>query len=185
MLCSCFPWGSFKTNDCNTSSIFCHSSNNTASYRQRNPQFSRHLSQSLQPAVGWPLAPAVPGSSRLTRLQLPTAPAPGRRRRRLLPFLLPRGEPQVANPTDLTIRFCKITHKDLPFAPAPPSLAPGRPARSTKCPSLLPGLARRNAGWGCFVSPLAQCKDLGNLKPHFGYSPARSCHFTKLARWEK
>lgn len=135
---------------------------------------------------GGPSLQLSPGAaSRLTRLQLPTAPAPGRRRRRLLPFLLPRGEPQVANPTDLTIRFCKITHKDLPFAPAPPSLAPGRPARSTKCPSLLPGLARRNAGWGCFVSPLAQCKDLGNLKPYFGYSPARSCHFTKLARWEK
>lgn len=181
MLCSCFPWGTFKTHDCNTSSIFRQSSNNTASYRQRNPQFSRHLPRSLQPAAGWPLATAAPGSSRLRRLRLPTRSRPGRRR--LLPFLLPRGEPQVANPTNLAIRFCKITYKDLPLAPVPPPPAPRLPARTTECPSFLPGLARRNAGWGCFVFSLAQRKDLGNLKPDVGYSPGPQLSFTKLAPW--
>lgn len=58
----------------------------------------------------------------------PPVPALGRRRR-FPPFLLPRGEPQVANPTNLAIRFCKITHKDLPFALATPPLPPAFPRR--------------------------------------------------------
>lgn len=97
----------------------------------------------------------------------PPVPALGRRRR-FPQFLLPRGEPQVANPTNLAIRFCKITHKDLPFAlatPPRPLPAPGRSASATKCPSLFPSLARRNVGWGCsfFPSPSARTSGIRSL----------------------
>lgn len=164
--------------------FFRQSSNNTASYRQREPQFSRHLPRSPQPAAGCPSLQLSPGAVDFRGSSSPPARAPGRRRRRLLPALLPRGEPQVANPTNLTVSVCKITHEGLPCAPAPPPPAPGRPAGTTKCPSPLPGPARRNAGWGGLVFPLAQGKDLGHLQPHVGSSPARRCHFTKLAARE-
>lgn len=90
-----------------------------------------------------------PPGSQFPRFQLPTHSAPGRRRR-FFPFLLPRGEPQVANPTNLAICLCKITHKDLPFAPAPPVRGP--PARVTKCPSSLPGLFTSGTRTGALFS---------------------------------
>lgn len=153
MLCFCFLWGSFKTNNCNTSSIFArvlitrHHTGN-AIHSSQDIRHGHYIRQRGGLSLPLPSSAAdFRGSNSLP------APAPGRRRRRLPPFLLPRGEPQVANPTNLAIHFCKITHKDLPFAPMPPPPAPGRPASTTECPSLLPGLARRNAGWGCLFSP--------------------------------
>lgn len=110
---------------------------------------------------GGPSLPLLPTAADFRGSNSLPAPAPGRRRRRLPPFLLPRGEPQVANPTNLAIRFCKITHKDLPFPPAPPPPAPGPPVRATKCPSLLLGLARRNAGWGCLFFPSPSARTSG------------------------
>lgn len=153
MLCFCFPWVSFKTPNCNTSSIFAmvpttlHHRGN-AIHSSQDIHHGHYIRQWGGPSLPLPSSAAdFRGSNSLT------APIPGRRRRRLLPFLLPRGEPQVANPTNLAIRFCKITHKDLPFAPVPPPPAPDRRASTTKCPSLLPGFARRNAGWDCLFSP--------------------------------
>lgn len=163
MLCFCFPWGSFKTNNCNTSSIFArvlitrHHTGN-AIHTSQDIHHGHYIRQRGGLSLPLPSSAAdFRGSNSLP------APAPGRcrRRRRLPPFLLPRGEPQVANPTNLAIRFCKITHKDLPCAPRPPPPSTGHPASTTKCPSLLPGLARRNAGLGLFVFPLPSARTLG------------------------
>lgn len=90
---------------------------------------------------GGPSLTLPPSAADFRGSNSPPVPALGRRRR-FLPFLLPRGEPQVANPTNLAIRFCKITHKDLPFALATlplPSSRAGSPGQSHKVSFSLPG----------------------------------------------
>lgn len=130
--------------------FFRQSSNNTASYRQREPQFSRHLPRSPQPAAGWPLAPAVPGSSRLPRLQLPTGSRPG-----------PPPPPPSPSPapsrratgckSNQPHRQCLQNHsrRSALRARAPSSRA-GSPGRDHKVPFSPPGSCAEERGLGRF-----------------------------------
>lgn len=73
---------------------------------------------------------------------LPTR-APGRRRRRFPhSYSLEKSHRLQIQPTSQSIFAKSLTKVSL----SRPLLPPGPPAIATKCPSLLPGLARRNAG---------------------------------------
>lgn len=193
MLCSffifIFLWGSFKTHDCNTSSIFFphQSSNNTASYKATQPIALQKFTmiRPLPSAAGRPLAPAVPGSSsRLPRFQLPTRSRPGPP-----PPLPPSPSPlptpsrksqQVANPTKPHAPILQNHSQRSPFRARAPSSRARPPGQDHKVFSPPGSCTQERAGWGCFVlvlSPLAQGKDPGHLNPNAGHFPARRCHF--------
>lgn len=85
------------------------------------------------------------------------------------PFLLPRGELQVANPTNLAIHFCKITHKDLPFAPRALLRRQVPCSQGHKVPLLSSRVCtQERLGLFVFSCPVQRP---GNLKPGRRYSP--------------